>query len=408
MIYGQGSKHLCYVSRIFGSLSHGTGSCILEGFATHHQADVGGSQRTQHPLSGQIGQFCSHLGPLHAKVAITYLEVGRRSQPLPHALSIQFQQYDLMSGAIMSVYAQGQPPGKIVFDCLSTSLGLFTNRDPVYDDSQVNPNINVHHQILPLSVHGFAAGLEGLYNRDSDVPVPGSRTRQISDSMSEGAHLVYPQSSPPVPGRSVHLAAGPIEYSPPGTRLSDQPSHIHEGYTNSSPANTSGDLRTTGSLLFAEDSPQPKRKPPSRINHYTTVEQIPHPELSTSPRRSTRSRSTVNKAATLLQDNKSPVPPLPEGGIEGFCERSFPHERNLRDNLQVIMVSKKVENDDLEQFLETNDAGGDQRFKCLFRIESGQCGKTFKRKDKAGGHIRQVHIKMFPVPCQGHCGDPRW
>jgi hypothetical protein len=116
----------------------------------------------------------------------------------------------------------------------------------------------------------------------------------------------------------------------------------------------------------------------------------------------------VDAAAGDGQSGESSGTPVPEGGIETFCTRSFPHDKKLRDALQVIMNSKTAESQDLYQFLQTNEGRAGKTWKCLFEGDGGPCGQVLKRRDAAVGHIFGVHIKMLPVACGGLCGDPIW
>lgn len=117
--------------------------------------------------------------------------------------------------------------------------------------------------------------------------------------------------------------------------------------------------------------------------------------------------STVEATAGPRQSSETPGTPIPEGGIESFCVRSFPHNAKLREALQAIMNSKTAKSQDLYQFLK-NEASTNKPWVCRFEGDSGQCDQRFQRRDTALGHIRLVHIKMLPVPCSGDCGDPKW
>jgi uncharacterized Zn-finger protein len=254
--------------------------------------------------------------------------------------------------------------------------------------------------------------MEEMYDHETNVhgQPSASHPHQFPAVMSEGMYLTYSHSSPvdslPVPAPPTPFTATP-EYPLPGSSLSANPPHIHERYMDHRLTTTSGDLRTAGSVLFAEEAPPPNRKPPTKINHYVTVQPIPQLERDNSPMRFSQFSSTVDEAAGPRQSSETPGTPVPEGGIENFCMRSFPHNTELREALQAIMNSKTAESQDLYKFLK-NEASTNKSWECRFEGDSGPCGQRFKRRDAALGHIRQVHVKMLPIPCNGDCGDPTW
>jgi hypothetical protein len=313
----------------------------------------------------------------------------------------------------MAMYAQSQPLGKTYFTRLVHLLkvsDLFGNHRLAYQDTQRNPNADSNYQPFPpLLGHDF--DMEEIYDHETNIHgKPSASHPHLFSAISETTYLTYSHPSPvnplPVPAPPSPFTAAP-EYTLPGSSLLANPSHIHQRYMDHRLTTTSGDLRTAGSVLFAEDAPPPKRKPPTKINHYVTVQPIPQPERENSPIGFIQFTSTVDETVAPRQSSETPGTPIPEGGIESFCARSFPHNTELREALQAIMNSKTAESQDLYQFLK-NETSTNKPWVCRFEGDGGQCDQRFKRRDAALGHIRQVHIKMLPVACNGDCGDPAW
>ena len=247
------------------------------------------------------------------------------------------------------------------------------------------------------------------FDQGSDAQSPRSvvtpqNSQPISDGMYQG--FSYPSTAAPlpIPAQPMQPLASPIN-SLPESSLYETPSELHTRYTNHRLTTTSGDYNTLGSMLFSEDPPPLKKAPSVRVNHYITLE--PLPQLDTNIALPPRAKAPPVNTRIIepRQDSEPPETPALEGGIDSFCDRSFPQDEALREALRVIMHSDRTaQAPDLHQFLDT----GDGKWKCKFHVNGGLCGEVHKRRDAAVGHIRQVHIKMLPIPCKGDCGDAKW
>lgn len=251
--------------------------------------------------------------------------------------------------------------------------------------------------------------MDFLFDPELDQNRPGTIiSPQTFPSTSEET---YPTPFQPTLVAPVSVPAQPVQppvsqdRSLPEVSFGGGASQLHDRYNSHRINTTSGDLSTLGSALFSEDSPPPGKATPSRINHYVTVELLPLLETNLQPVRRSKAPLAKGHASQLHESSEPPDTPVLEGGIDSFCMRSFPHDVRLQEALRTILLSKKPgEAQNLHKFLESCEG----KWKCRFAGDSGPCEGEFKRRDKAVGHILQVHIKMLPIPCNGDCGVPKW
>lgn len=292
-------------------------------------------------------------------------------------------------------------------------VGMFA---PIY--AQTQPfDLNVIYS-QPSEQHPIPSGaplasqeldMEFMFDQDSDLRGPGSIiSPQTLPFVPEETYSMSSHLSPPTP---ISVPAQPMQplvapdHSFSETPLPTTASMIHERYNSHRLNNTSGDFRTTGSMLFSEDEPVPKRDPPTRVNHYVTLQPLPRLETDLPVIHRGNPLPAGNRLVEPRSCSESPETPVLEGGIDGFCNLSFPDNEQLREELRRIMHSgKNGDAQDLHQFLDCCES---KKWKCRFNTDAGGCGELFKRRDSAVGHIRQVHIKMLPIPCRGDCGDPK-
>jgi hypothetical protein len=101
---------------------------------------------------------------------------------------------------------------------------------------------------------------------------------------------------------------------------------------------------------------------------------------------------------------------FPDDAIESLCHLSFPNDLGSQQILREIMVSinTPVGKAKVTRLLRVNNNESQRTWSCTFGGAVGLCGQSFKRRDQGVAHILGVHIRVYPVKCNGDCGEPNW
>lgn len=179
------------------------------------------------------------------------------------------------------------------------------------------------------------------------------------------------------------------------------PPNLHRQMKKRCLSTTSGDPSTVNSTLFKEDTPKVISGNPLLISQNTIFTPIHEIERPPSP----SAASTNDSDGFSVGDQSTLSDAPPDNNLNGGAFPDDPKLRDLWKKLQTEEIGK--DGKPLYRFL--NSVEGDARpWKCLFSDNSGRCTKTFLRRDKAAGHIRDVHLQNHPYCCNGACGVSNW
>jgi hypothetical protein len=162
------------------------------------------------------------------------------------------------------------------------------------------------------------------------------------------------------------------------------------------------------SELFKEDTPKVVTGNPIIIAQNTLFTPIHEIERHRSPSAALTSNS--KNEGFSVGDRSTPPDASPDKGVDCVNGYAFPDDSKLRDLWKEVQ-SKEIgtQGEPLHVFLEEYPVrGGKKNWKCRFSDNAGRCEESFRRRDKALGHIRECHLKKRPYPCGGACGDSNW